>query len=189
MGAGVACLVALPILGTKLEGGLGFGVGLLCGGAAAVVLPIEGLYKGAKQLLAGIKATPSAIHHARSCDADWNPYTRSWVRYQLSEQQPILRVSDEQFVAEWRQAQDWCVIGADGECCGEASVAQESAAAPVGIVEVYSTKSELRAELSAGLQVAETGLYELLGVTPDATDEQIRRAYWRLNLKTMHCLN
>lgn len=132
VGAGAACLFAAPAIGAKIEGLPGLAKGLAVGSAAAVALPIVGLATGVRQLARGILSTPEAIKHGTG-EATWNPYYREWVCFYLaSEHEAVLRLTEADFLAAWREEQEWMLIDDQGECCGNDTVFPVEGCAPEG---------------------------------------------------------
>jgi hypothetical protein len=79
---GVASLVALPIMGAKEDGPMGFAKGVGLGLASAVAMTVVGAGTGLVQIGRGIVNTPMAIH-AKMNEQVWDEEKRVWYTYNL----------------------------------------------------------------------------------------------------------
>ncbi|EKU21460.1 dnaj dnaj protein, partial [Nannochloropsis gaditana CCMP526] len=85
VGAGVAGLVAMPVVGAREKGVSGFFKGLGQGVLGAVVLPTVGVVNGVVEIGAGIVNTPESVN-ARMEGRSWDEKQRKWIRYDLKEE-------------------------------------------------------------------------------------------------------
>jgi hypothetical protein len=79
---GVASLVALPIIGAKEDGPIGFAKGIGLGLASAVAMTVVGAGTGLVQIGRGIVNTPAAIQ-AKMNEQVWDEEKRIWYTYNL----------------------------------------------------------------------------------------------------------
>eukprot|EP00730_Choanoeca_flexa_P011192 TRINITY_DN24013_c0_g1_i1.p1 TRINITY_DN24013_c0_g1~~TRINITY_DN24013_c0_g1_i1.p1 ORF type:complete len:653 (+),score=169.65 TRINITY_DN24013_c0_g1_i1:460-2418(+) len=80
VGAGVGCLVALPVAGAVNDGAGGFVKGLAAGVAGAVALPVAATCVAGYQMVRGVYNTPEAVV-SKAKGRAWDPYERKWVDY------------------------------------------------------------------------------------------------------------
>ena len=153
--AGATTLVAAPVMGAREEGAKGFAKGLGVGIIGAIVLPVTGAVVGIKETVHGAMNTPDAVK-AHSEDKEWDKDTKTYIDYNLvAESETVLAVDVE---ARFRNAAG-AADGAGGE--------GEGAGGGAG----------------SGKVVKDTEFYDLLGVAPDASAGQIKKAYYKLALK------
>ena len=92
--AGVAGLIAGPVIGAREEGIGGFFKGLGAGVVGAVMLPAAGAVVGATQLGRGIVNTADAVSEQRK-GKEWDSDERKWVLYSLMEESDKILNMDE----------------------------------------------------------------------------------------------
>jgi hypothetical protein len=158
--AGAVGLIAMPVMGARdgaKEGGIkgavtGFTGGVVRGALGAVMIPLAGGLTGAAQVTRGVVQTPFSIHGAVS-GKQWDKEARTWRHYSLPDDQEEVATAE----AEWVQKLE----------------ARRAAAKAKG------GSSDGAGSSSSG-GVEDTGLYDLLGVAPDASSAEIKRAYLKL---------
>jgi len=161
---GAAMIVTAPVAGAyegSNEGSWGaakgFAKGLGGGILAGGGMIVAGAVSGAYQIGRGLINTPTSLH-ASSQGKDWDPETRTWVIYNLQEEfSAIGSISEEDFLRS---------LGEDARSSNEKTETTPDGSAPV--------KS-----------VADTEYYDILGVRPDATASEIKKAYY-LKAKQNH---
>jgi len=188
--AGLASLVAAPVLGMSegvrkarqkkadegsvaaaaAEGAAGFAKGLVAGVLGAVALPVGGACVGVMQVGRGLANTPAAIK-ASNDGKTWDEARRAWTndgvmaRYKAcfadSDERGIVldgAPMDDARRRAMEEARDrQRAFGMDREAPGGGGAGGDSATSAV---------------------VADTELYDLLGVAPDASAGEIKRAYY-----------
>lgn len=156
---GVGTLLAMPILGAREEGATGFVKGLGAGVFGAVALPVLGVVSACKSLAEGVANTPAAV---RACaeGKEWDTESNEWKWYDLrAEADEVLRPGAEDKFTERRRRRQ------------ERRQQQQASDA--------SREAEPKPEKN----VHDTALYDVLEVTPSASDGAIKKAYYRLALK------
>lgn len=133
-------------------GGVGLGMGLVNGVSVAG----GGLLAGVGQVLRGAVNTPAAIIEPFS-GKWWNVNEGQWVKTHLGSE------------AEWIAA----LPEYDEDILGEEAI-------PEHIRRARDEERKLNNNTS-GYNVMETELYDLLGVSPDATEDAIKRRYYHIN--------
>ena len=83
--AGVASLIAQPVVGAQQDGVRGFVVGLGTGVASAVALPVMGVAVGGYQMVRGVVNSGEAIRASRQ-GMQWDPKKREWYYYYLDKE-------------------------------------------------------------------------------------------------------
>ncbi len=137
--AGVASLIAQPVVGAKHGGVAGFFTGLATGVASCVALPVTGVCVGAYQVGRGVYNSAEAISSAGK-GMVWNESKREWYYYNLDEE-----VEEVQRLSEERK------LRGEGKL-GDANGPERN--------------------------VKDRTYYDLLGVTTNATQVEIKKAYY-----------
>lgn len=156
VGLGFASLVAQPIIGAKQEGAKGFVKGLGAGVTTCVGSTVAGAVVGTTQIVRGAVNTPGAMMQ-RARGQVWNAEERRWEVdwYSLPEEEA------EVFGSGGVDAPD------AGGLAGEAGGSSGSRATPSG---------------RPSRKVVDTSLYDTLGVPPEATEAEIRKAFYKQSL-------
>ncbi|KAF0718351.1 Aste57867_1748 [Aphanomyces stellatus] len=94
LAAGVGSFVAMPILGAREQGFVGFAKGLALGTASAVVMVGGGAVTGVTQIARGIAATPRAIISSNE-NKVWDQEKQQWYVYNLKEEAAEILAADE----------------------------------------------------------------------------------------------
>jgi len=159
VGAGLASLVVMPVQGARERGAKGAALGMAKGVGAAIGLSALGVGAGLVQVARGAAHTPEAIK-ARVEGKEWDKRLRRWIIYNLTEEADLVLNMDEQAYIQY--------MASDGkiEPSGVADATDGSASAAKG------TKD-----------VKETGLYDILGVPPDASQADMKKAYYKMAKK------
>lgn len=93
--AGVASLIAQPVVGAKHGGVAGFFSGLATGVASCVALPVTGVCVGAYQVGRGVYNSAEAISSSTK-GMVWNESKREWFYYNLEEEiEEVERLTEE----------------------------------------------------------------------------------------------
>jgi len=157
--AGATTLVAAPVMGAREEGAKGFAKGLGVGLLGAIVLPVTGAAVGIKETVHGAINTPEAVK-AHSEDKEWDADTKTYIDYNLvAESDAVLSVDIEARFKNLNIEGGEAADGGSGVAGGGAGGS------------------------GAGKSVKDTEFYDLLGVAPDASAGQIKKAYYKLALK------
>uniref|UniRef100_A0A7S0FAW9 J domain-containing protein n=2 Tax=Pyrodinium bahamense TaxID=73915 RepID=A0A7S0FAW9_9DINO len=153
VGLGLASLVAQPYIGAKTGGARGFIKGVGAGTLTCVASAVTGTVVGTGQIVRGVVNTPNAIVQ-KARGQVWNTEERKWETdwYSLPEEEME-------------------VFGAPAESMAGGSDAASSSAA-------RNTAGERRPTR----HVVDRSLYNLLEVPPEATDAEIRRAFYKKSL-------
>ncbi|OII73758.1 uncharacterized protein cubi_03556 [Cryptosporidium ubiquitum] len=147
--AGVATLVAAPVVGAATEGVSGFFKGMGAGIVAAVALPVTAVGVAGYQMARGVANTPEAISESNK-GRKWDKKNRQWIEYYYSLDDEIQQLKEKEIKSS--QKND----NYESEDCNR----KESINSP--------SKS-----------VADTTYYDLLSVSPNAGADEIRRQYYR----------
>lgn len=155
---GAALLVTAPIKGAY-DGGSsegswgalkGFGTGLGIGVVGGVGMMVGGAVTGVAQIGRGIYHTPGSVS-AISSGKEWDDERREWYIYNLEEEaKAVLTVSEEDFLR---------------------SIKVDPASVKEGGGETESTREARK--------VVDTEFYDALGVEPNATAGEIKKAYYK----------
>jgi len=151
--AGTFALGAAPCVGYREEGVTGLFTGLAKGGAASVCLTLGGAIAGCTQVVRGVVNTPEAIMQ-QSNGRVWDPDSGVWV-------DDIANLRMENAVAAVEGASD----------CGESSD------------EEHPDSPSCEGENGAPRRVADTQYYDLMGVSPQGSASDIKRAYYKAALR------
>lgn len=155
IGLGLAALVAQPYIGAKQSGAKGFVKGVGAGVLACTASTVTGTSVGTFQIVRGVLNTPRAIVQ-KARGQVWNSEQRKWQVdwYSLPEE-----------AAE--------VLGAaDGNLETDPKAGSSSGA----------TGSGSGTARRAAKRVVDRSLYDLLDVAPEATEAEIRKAFYKQSL-------
>jgi len=153
---GLTSLFAMPIIKAKEDGSFfkGLGYGVL----GLVVLPISGAVTGSYQILKGIYNTPMAIL-SQSEGKIWDKEIGKWIYYNLKEESNLyLNMTDEEYL--------------------------DSVQAKTNTLDPL--KDPLKDPLSPQtptVTVKEMEYYDILGIKSNATQKDIKMAYYKLARK------
>ncbi|OXB71644.1 UNVERIFIED_CONTAM: hypothetical protein H355_006186 [Colinus virginianus] len=173
--AGAASLFVLPAVGASQQGVGGFFKGVGAGVIAAVALPVTGVCVAGYQLARGLVNTPEAIHE-RSQGRKWDKKTREWKDnwYSLPEEAERVEAEVAARDAEREDEHGRKKKGDGGAASSSAAAAAGAAGAGKGGEGRGGGKSK---------EVADRELYDALEVPVDASQDEIRRQYYKLALK------
>jgi predicted transcriptional regulator len=155
-GAGLVAWGAMTYAGGKEQGVKGVFKGFGLGALAAGGLAAAGAVTGVSQIGRGIVNTPGTIRN-KAKGKDWDPEKRRYYDYYLKDELIIyLEKTDEQFMEEYEN--EYGKYQGFGE--------------------------EFKEMMGQSEKVKDTKLYDALGVKPEATQNQIRKAYYKLARET-----
>ncbi|KAK9171019.1 X-domain of DnaJ-containing family protein [Cryptosporidium meleagridis] len=147
--AGVATLVAAPVVGAATEGVSGFFKGMGAGLVAAVALPVTAVGVAGYQMARGVANTPEAIAESNK-GRKWDKKNRQWIEYYYSLDDEIQRLKEKEI--KYSQKNDNYETGD------------------------YNKKESINLDSK---NVVDTTYYDLLSVSPSAGADEIRRQYYR----------
>lgn len=93
--AGVATLVAAPVVGAATEGVTGFFKGMGAGLVAAVALPVTAVGVAGYQMARGVANTPEAISESNK-GRKWDKKNRQWIEYYYSLDDEIKQLNEKE---------------------------------------------------------------------------------------------
>jgi len=172
---GIGLVAAAPVIGAKQQGAGGFVKGLGIGLIGGTVAIVGGVGTGVVQMGRGVINTPEAIK-AEHEGKVWDPFNNDWVMYKLEEEAAdVLNLSEQEFIKKYNEAQEekQKKEGKSDPLLDAMKGAQE---------EIKKESGETPAEGPTDPKaygVKETELYDVLGVKPDATANQIKKAYYK----------
>ncbi|XRB13847.1 J domain-containing protein [Pseudoscourfieldia marina] len=147
---GLGGLVAAPVLGAKSDGARGFFAGLGAGLASAVCLPVLGVSIAAVQIGRGAYNTPEAVTETFRRNKRWDAESRQWVADNLKQDVKNINAFPHD----------------DDDIFGALKERQRAAA---GVSVTCNDKD-----------VKDSSLYDTLGVEPNATQSELKKAYYNL---------
>ncbi|KAH8739527.1 DNAJ protein [Cryptosporidium ryanae] len=148
--AGVASLVAAPVVGAATEGVSGFFKGVGAGLVAAVALPVTAVGVAGYQMARGVANTPEAISESNK-GRKWDKKNRQWIEYYYSLEEEIKQLEERE----------------------NSQVNQEH------VCNEQDNSDKSRAPNNISKNVVDTTYYDLLSVSPGASPDEIRRQYYR----------
>ncbi|CAK0831030.1 unnamed protein product [Prorocentrum cordatum] len=155
VGLGLASLVAQPYLGAKHGGAKGFVKGVGAGVTTCVGSTVAGAVVGTTQIVRGAVNTPGAIMQ-KARGQVWNSEARAWEVDWYSLPEEVLEV-----------------FGENGIDAAGGGAAQGGGG---------SSSSGNAAPSRPRRKVVDTALYDLLEVAPEATEGEIRKAFYKKSL-------
>ncbi|KAK6590732.1 DNAJ [Cryptosporidium xiaoi] len=148
--AGVASLVAAPVVGAATEGVSGFFKGVGAGLVAAVALPVTAVGVAGYQMARGVANTPEAISESNK-GRKWDKKNRQWIEYYYSLEEEIKQLEER-----------------ENNQVNQENVSNEQ-----------ESSDRSKASVNPSKNVVDTTYYDLLSVSPGASPDEIRRQYYR----------
>lgn len=187
-----ACLVLIPavttVSGYKNGGVVGGTVGLVGGAVAGAVagslVAVTFTLQGLQQLVQGVIRTPGTMIGYLG-GKDWDDLACEWVYTDLNEEAKLfLNMTDEQFIKAVERAggvsyafsefgNNYSAANFDEESGGDATSPHAA-----GRVDAAEGRGSGDGSGSEKKDPKERGLYDLLGVEPDASQAAIKKAYY-----------
>lgn len=130
--------------------------------------------------IGGVINTPETVA-STVAGKEWDPMQKKWVHYSLNEE------AQRVLAQEWQDEEGRSLADASGRKAGRQEAGADGSGmallvSMVGGAEAARKKKQQQGRIGAGGSsgVRETGLYDLLGVAPDADAEAIKKAYYRV---------
>ena len=152
---GVAFEIACSLRG-RPDPTVAYLIGVGTGLAGLVALPILGVACGVGEFARGVAATPAAVE-ASASGKEWDEDQKRWAFYDLEAEKRILDADPDVLFEDARRR-----------------IREEN--------ERFGSKRPAEAKASCK-EVEDTAFYDLLDVKPDATESQIKKAYYKKALK------
>eukprot|EP01060_Flectonema_neradi_P027561 TRINITY_DN3716_c0_g4_i2.p1 TRINITY_DN3716_c0_g4~~TRINITY_DN3716_c0_g4_i2.p1 ORF type:complete len:535 (+),score=110.71 TRINITY_DN3716_c0_g4_i2:103-1605(+) len=149
--AGIASVIAIPVVTAHEEGAKSIPKGILKGVVAGTGIALGGIGVGISQFVRGVGNTPEAISEMCKGKKRWDEETRQWIQDDLEAEKIAM-----------------LAFGNDDDIYSSAKKRAEEEAA-----------SAKPSATSSDKEVADMTLYDQLGIPANATESDIKKAYYR----------
>lgn len=179
---GVASLIALPTIGGMQAGPMGAMAGAGAGLVATIALPVYGVVAGASQIVSGVVNTPLSVSESLAWGRQWDEDAGEWFdpeEYSLPKEAAAVLNEDVVEMPMSPGSSHGAPSSRPGGGGSGSAAAGAAAAAGGGGAAGPASHAERQRRRRPMVTVKDSRYYDVLGVTPDATASDIKKAYFR----------